>query len=760
MKLNFDDMNPKQSEPPPEDGAPATPGAGTGSIGMPPNTLPIEGAQAPEPGEEGKPGKRPVRYPALRQRMTEVQFTRMVQYACERLASTATEMREWRHEIERSLKESANDFSDRVQAREAQIFIKCNESANIIQSAAEFVKARICDDVFGTEPWFMVVPERTQAPAGQESNDTVLATELDEHARWKLRGIGWKGAGRDSIASAVDLGTGMLKTTWKRRVDASYRYANVLVHAANPSEAVTTGAGEYIFEDDATIDQVGKAGEGGIHWAEAGEGNEADPTDPMQPRRTVVRKDVNTVVDLDKTHRYEKYLVEEKTVKYDDPCTELVDLRNIVAPLNCSKIEELPFIAHVYDRQLSDLRKMLPPDDPKSAAILAHCRSEDTRRKEPARAGESHAAGDEDNPWVKVGECYFDYDPLGDGNTCRVYLVVLPDALIGIDMGCDYLANVVPRAEYPFDAVAINKKKNSWVGTGFYEAYRKTANLVDRIYCSILHRNDFHSNPIVGIRPNAFLEEPERFDIKPGQVWRLKNEYDLKNAFQVAELPDLDNRSMDMVEFAINLFQARTGVTSAAQGSTTDLPQINTATGTNAVLASGNTLSTELVEQIRGEVGVGGLINHLDKTIRLIYTRLKREETFQYGEGQFQKIGSITPQQVADLTLHVHLLLTRFRQKQDVDRSRAAIDAIAGAGVGYLQIAENEKEAVRPLFVQLLKGHGYDNADSIVRKPLPPPPMPGAVDPATGQPVPQLMPGQAMPPGQVMAAPAPQGVGA
>lgn len=730
------------------------------------------GASAGGVADEPEQPPRVVRLPALRQQMSEYQFSRMVTYAKERLDQLEQGLAEWRKEMDRARRESEHKLEDRVNNREAQIFIKSNESTDVVPAAAEFVVSRICEDVFGTEPWFMVVPERTQAPVGQEAPDETLAKEIDEHAKWKMRCIGWKSAGREAIKTAVDLGTAILKTTWKRRVETYWRYDNVLVLAANPQEAITTGAGEYIFESDELQEQAGIPGAAGMMWHPAEDVRQAMHQDAMAsavtgpmgeaaapgaggydpavvdaehaacPRRTVAAKDVNVAVDLGDeskpgTHKWERYLIEERAVRYDDPLTETVDDRNFLAPLQFNRLEDVDFCAHVYDRRLSDIRAMLPKDDPKTTQILDNVRGNGVARKEPAKQEDTAKdGGDVDNPRVKVAECYFDYDPLEDGNTCRVYLVLLPTQLMGIDMGCDYLANVTPDGEYPFSAVAILKKKNQWVGTGFYETYRKIGTAIDRNFNAMIYRNDMHANPVIGTHEDAVEEELEEVEIGPGATVTLKKDMHMKDFIEAFALPDLDERTFEIIKMMINLFQSRSGVSSVAQGSVTDLPQINTATGTNAVLASGSTLTNELLEQIRGEIGQGGLIDHLDKTMRLLYTRQNRAETFAYGHGQFRKIVTLTPDQVSNLKMHVHLLLTRFKQKQDADKAQAAFNVMTA----YLAIPEQEKPAARILCLQLVKSQGFDNADSIIREPMAPPQQP-----------------QLMQPGQPAAMPAPTG---
>jgi hypothetical protein len=91
---------------------------------------------------------------------------------------------------------------------------------------------------------------------------------------------------------------------------------------------------------------------------------------------------------------------------------------------------------------------------------------------------------------------------------------------------------------------------------------------------------------------------------------------------------------------------------------------------------------------------------------------------FSYFEGDQRKTAELVAEKAKGMDVNVRLLLTRFRQREMRDSAEAAIKDLQA----YLSFPESEKGSVRPVFVQSIKGLGFDNADSIVRKPI-------AVDP-------------------------------
>jgi hypothetical protein len=174
------------------------------------------------------------------------------------------------------------------------------------------------------------------------------------------------------------------------------------------------------------------------------------------------------------------------------------------------------------------------------------------------------------------------------------------------------------------------------------------------------------------------------------------------------------------MQMMIQVIQVRSGITSAAQGEVSSLPSTSTATGIESILQSASTLARLPMNCVKG-----GLERSLLYAIKLIYANMSVQETFTYLEGDSQLSGMLDPSLVKHLDMNVRLLLTRFKQRENVEAAEKAITLVISQ---YLPLAESEKGPVRPLFIQSVKGLGFDQADTIVRKPLPPtgdqPPIP------------------------------------
>jgi hypothetical protein len=107
-----------------------------------------------------------------------------------------------------------------------------------------------------------------------------------------------------------------------------------------------------------------------------------------------------------------------------------------------------------------------------------------------------------------------------------------------------------------------------------------------------------------------------------------------------------------------------------------------------------------------------GLEKALLYAVKLIYANFDRDEVFTYFEGDDQRARTLEAARVQNLDLNVRLLLTRFKQRESLDSAQKAIDVHAR----YIGLPEPEKGAARPLYVQALKGLGFDQADAIIRQ--------------------------------------------
>lgn len=246
---------------------------------------------------------------------------------------------------------------------------------------------------------------------------------------------------------------------------------------------------------------------------------------------------------------------------------------------------------------------------------------------------------------------------------------------------------------------------------------------IDRHLDYVAYRNRYHSDPIKLIRPDCIdgMDATEEFPLQPGKAFYLAPNKSGKDALELLVLPDLDERTWQLMQTMVQMLGLRSGISSAAQGGVSSVPQSNTATGVEAILSSGNILSKPPINAIRQDLQAA-----LFYALKLVYSNFDEEEAFTYLEGDKATFLRLSPEQIAGLDFDIHLLLSRFRQRQQRENAETAIAAIEK----YSAFPEIDKDAVRPFFIDVIQSLGFDNPAQSLRKaiieeapPQAPPPL-------------------------------------
>lgn len=597
----------------------------------------------------------------------------------------------------------------------ADIFDLQNDTLNIVGGFAAFMTARAVDDIFGTDPYYALSPEGMA--------DDMLAQTMQKHSEWKLRKSDWKDAGLDSIDCAVGLGEAFLKSSWVTEIDIYETREKVLIDTAG--KPVLTVDGDYIYEGDTALGQA------------------VDPLTQQPTQVMTVAKDPTLALAVQGLAGFSAMDIEQTNVAYSNVRSAVMHFGDVLFEENTPSLEEGTFFGHRFQQRLSWIRSkyaidattlsilQTDTDAPKSAAAKP--------KDELEEVGEREAPRDIPDPNIELVECWIKYDPVGDGRIRRMFVLYARQARKIITM--DYIANVTPEGALPVTIVRAFKVKNRCYGRGYFEIYDKAQEFIDRHLNYVALRNRYHSNPAIFMDTSLLLEdeESEEFQLAPGKTYRLKPGTKLEDFMQAFEYPDLDERTWQLMQMMIQVVQVRSGVTSAAQGEVSSMPSTATATGIESILQSASTLARMPMGLMKG-----GLEKSLLYAVKLIYANMNRDEIFTYFEGEAQKVGTLEATRIKDLDMNVRLLLTRFKQRDNIEQSEKAITLVTQQ---YLPLPEPEKGAVRPLFVQAVKAMGFDQADTIVRQPI------LMVDPTTGQPAGQQLaslppPAQAPPPAQ------------
>lgn len=314
------------------------------------------------------------------------------------------------------------------------------------------------------------------------------------------------------------------------------------------------------------------------------------------------------------------------------------------------------------------------------------------------------------NTRVRLIEGYLLADVLGAGRMSRV-CIVFPPAHEDWIVWADYLANISPGAELPVHVAVWEAVPHKLYGRGFFAKYAYVQTGCDELWNQVQFRNAMHANPITAIRTGNLERDEDDGDLvlRPGLAITPKGSNKLGDCIEFAQLPDLDDRSMELFQVGMQLAQLRSGISSASQGDLSALPENNTATGIRSLMSRAAVLLKKPVRRMRRCKG-----RAFSYAVRLFYANFDREEAFVWGEGRNAELVRMTPEKIANLDLDVRMLLTQEQNQTKLEGAQVASGLIGQ----WLQVPEAEKAAVRPLFLQAIKALEFDQADEIVRQPM------------------------------------------
>lgn len=724
---------------------------------------------------------------------------------CQRIKDLEGAMDTFRKKRKKFRKWADGDYSDRKTQDEADIFSKENIPLEFVTGVAEFMAARTCDDLLGSDPYFAAIPQGDKG-----GSDTELASQIERHARHKLQKARYKAIAKEAIDSGYATGEGLVKCTWLKDVDKFEELAWVMV--GPDGKPVVCEDGDYIHDDDPMVETP--AGPVYAHQEvilfppgaelqvipESGDplpilididGKPIMNRDGQPWHEGDVRPVAPGVFVLSKGEVYpggnfEQMALEGENVLYEGLDLRLVNFGDFIAPMDVPHLSKADFVGHRMSLKLSYLREHFQITKKTEKDIgVPDQKPKDDASKPIEHLGEKEAADTttpdekDKDPTYKCVEVYARM--MVKGKMRRIYCCVEEDS--ETILAVDYWANVTPGGVLPFFAVVPKPVKDRWWGRGYHEIYESETDFVDRTFASVTYRNKQHSNPVKFIHLRAFKRNAtaKSIIIEPGKVYELDEnwvpEVPGQGPISIFEFPDLDSRTIWLFEMVIQMTQVRSGVTGAAQGAISNLPANGTATGVQSIMMSGSTLHKQPIEQCRD-----GLEDGLSLSLKVLYSNQNRDDTLTYLEGDATKVLTLNKESVQNLDLDVNIILTKMHEQETLESVKSAMQAINS----YIQTPEMEKDPVRPLYVQLLKSLHIAGPDAIVRKAQPqesqpPPPhvqlpykdtppdvrrqieaaagfepsqMPDVVPPAPGSPAP---PGAVGPPGAQAAAPPPQG---
>ena len=560
-------------------------------------------------------------------------------------------------------------------------FTLSNESLNVVAAMAEFASAQAEQDIFGGDPWFAAKPVGAA--------DYQLADLIQKHLQWKLRDSRLVTSFCQGIQLASFCGEVFTKASYQTLLDEYEEPVNVLMSGGKPVLVNGVTVPDTVGLDEAQAMAASVGAMGPFSWGE------------VYQNRTVITREGS-----------ESVIMNHADIAFREDATELC--------LEQTSFYHLTEMTVARARSLFNLSKV----DAIRLALAAGWQQDKAwqpGREDHILDANPHSDLDESfgmefddqllNSRVQLVEGWMRVDPFGDGKERSLYVVFPPmheDWLVY----ANYLGNLSPKATLPVFCHTWEKKAGRLYGKGFIEKYGSYQSYVDNLWNQVSFRNDMHANPITGMVPSKFRRDEDDADIRlePGLVLELNPEEKLNEAIQFLELPDLDSRSMELMQTAIQIMQLRSGITSASQGDMTGLPQNNTATGIRQLMSRAAVLLKKPIRNLRRSFNAEFSLH-----TKLIYSNMNVEEAFLVGEGENMELLSLSPDMIKDLDIDVTLLLTQEQNQTKFESSQAAIAAFQS----WIMVPEIEKANARILFLQAIKALEFDQVDDIIRQAAP-----------------------------------------
>lgn len=563
---------------------------------------------------------------------------------------------------------SEMDYSDRIGKPDPNnpdklpdVFSFQNDTLGVAEGFVDFAAAQSLEDIFGTSPWLAATP------VGR--SDTELADQVTKHAQWKLDDSDLQATIEDAIHVACWGGTVFVKSRWVRDFE-TFEKTIQAAYSISTGEPFFNQAGDFIQSAE-EIDALG------IDGADVG---------------------------------WQEQNVEETTSIYDNSRNSCLDFRDVAFD---SKAPDLnlaftPFFSKFRMGLLDVVSRYRIPEGMREELRNAFVGANEEARVE---RGESNAGrtGEENemdaNPQISLVEGFLRCDPLGTGKPIRIHCVFSPELSIMFSM--DYLANETPDGILPVFPVRIGKIPRRIFGIGYFKKYESSNNAVDRQHNAVTHRNKLASTIFTAIQPDALLDKDNReYLLDPSKPLVLDHDKLITDFIQFATMPDMNSRSVEIMNQQLQMMQMRSGITSAAQGELKGVPNASTATGVNQLTSRGALLLKMPINQITKDVRVIVQYN-----VNLLYANQDRDETFVWGEGEIAELHSIVAGDVRNLRMNVTLTLVQSQNQSKLANAQAAIGIMAQ----YAMIQETEKKSQRQLYVQAITSLGFNNAEDLVR---------------------------------------------
>ncbi len=630
--------------------------------------------------------------------LTEPQETALVDYALARIDSLKADNQKRIQADKDAQKAYDNTREDRRAL--GGVWLRNNLVLPLTSMIVESFVSRAEDDLLGEDPYFKFRP--------QGAKDDPIAVECDAYFRFKFgdRQAKLKATLEDGLLPIFLRRAAVFKTVWEddkaEWLDAE---TNILWDKTKqkPIRILDPKSGEarYVNEHEAEWDESVEPGPNG-----------------EQVARSSLKADPSVVWD-DQIHEFApptKAMMREKT-RYRGANCVLLDSDAFLCASNERSVTKADFKAELYDKSVSYIRTMFlerPWCTWKQyrASYSSQTASPKTQIERNAHA--ENLGFDEKTKKVALIECWVKRDVLGWGRPQEFMLLVDPEKRKAIYY--EFQAKLCPDLKDPYVAIAAAPHCGYWWGYNLPETLRQFQDYADLQFNRHSARNARNANPVGVFWPDSVEEQPDDIMLGDGGLYRGKKTTTRVDQFaQWATIPNLDLDTQELLNFVTQWVQRWLGVSDISQGDYSDVKENATLGGIKATLANSSKIGRRYERRIRN-----GYVDIILKMVELQCDQLDQEEVYEVSDGESIALATMTPEQLRGMVVHVSLVVGQTITEEDIKMLIAAKDTVNE----YFALAPDVRQTSRPIYVKLLTDFGMKDAERLLPKDIPPPPMP------------------------------------
>jgi len=619
--------------------------------------------------------------------LNKEQEEKLVQYALDRVEALKEDNAIRIKSDKLSWKTYENDRFDRDSLD--GIYSQSNVSVPLTSLVVDHFLARAEDEITGTSPYFEFKP--------QGLADTDAAEDFNRYFHWKLEDKGRiRERLEESFLHIFIQRAAIFKSVYEERKSTWYDMERSALFDNELQEFVEILDQGPVIEGESNLFP-----EVNPETGETESRLEADPSFVVTPGK----------------HEFKPFPegVPTQQIKYKGPRSVVVDSDRFLAPSSVEHLEYADFIAELYDKNMHWCEEIFLNREWFSFADYLEAVKKDANpRTDSEKNDESKDTlkwDQEKVPMIPIVECWISKDILGTGEPQDFCVFI--DTEIKKAIFYEYTAKLTPDNKPPYVTVAIGKMKNRWWGPSLPEKIRTYQEYIDKQFNSESYRNELSSNPIIGVNPQAVEDEPEDVELHAGKLFQLKDQYSMEDFLSFSALPNLDNKTQELIDFVFGMVQLWLGVSNMAQGDYQALSPANTATGVEATLNEASKIGRRWMRRI-----VRGFEEHLAKLIKVSMATMDEAEIYEYMEGDVTAFAEMTPERIANLEMNCKVILSQDQGQRAIEKANLALQVQER----FLQHPPEIRPFSRPMFKRILDALGYENTEELLPEAAPPDP--------------------------------------